>query len=97
MLAYAFEGSARIGPNGTTLEEGQLAILGAGDSVRLSGAGGPGRLLLLGGIPLREPVARYGPFVMNTRAELVQAVEDYQSGKMGEITRSAEIRGEAAL
>jgi redox-sensitive bicupin YhaK (pirin superfamily) len=97
MLAYVFEGSARTGPNGTALEEGQLAILGAGDSVRLSGAGGPGRLLLLGGIPLREPVARYGPFVMNTRAELVQAVEDYQSGKMGEITRSAEIRGEAAL
>ena len=95
MLAYVFEGSARIGPNGTNLDEGQLAILGAGDSVRLSGGNVPGRLLLLGGVPLREPVARYGPFVMNTRAELVQAVEDYQSGKMGEITRSAEIRGEA--
>jgi len=95
MLAYVFEGSARIGPNGTRFEEGQLAIFGAGDSVHLSGSGGPGRLLLLGGVPLREPVARYGPFVMNTRAELVQAVEDYQSGKMGEITRSAEIRGEA--
>src|SRR5438552_17100762 len=83
-------------PNGTSLEAGQLAIFGPGDSVRLSGAGGPGRLLLLGGVPLREPVARYGPFVMNTRAELVQAVEDYQRGKMGEITRSAEPRGRGA-
>jgi redox-sensitive bicupin YhaK (pirin superfamily) len=96
MLAYVFEDSARIGPNGTTLEEGQLAVFGAGDSVRLLGANVPGRLLLLGGVPLREPVARYGPFVMNTRAELIQAVEDYQTGKMGEITRSAEIRGEAS-
>jgi quercetin 2,3-dioxygenase len=95
MLAYVFEGSARVGPNGTTLEEGQLAVFGAGESVRLSGAAGPGRLLLLGGIPLHEPIARYGPFVMNTRAELIQAVEDYQSGRMGEITRSAEIRGDA--
>jgi quercetin 2,3-dioxygenase len=95
ILAYVFEGSARVGPNGTTLAEGQLAILGAGDSVRLSGGAGPGRLLLLGGVPLREPVARYGPFVMNTRAELVQAVEDYQSGRMGEITRSAELRGDS--
>src|SRR2546430_2077847 len=95
MLVYVFEGSVRIGPNGTTLEEGQLAILGTGDSVRLVGAARPGRILLLGGVPLREPVARYGPFVMNTRAELVQAFEDYESGRMGEITRSAEIQGDA--
>ncbi|TMA86078.1 MAG: pirin family protein [Deltaproteobacteria bacterium] len=95
MLVYVFEGSVRIGPNGTTLEEGQLAILGTGDSVRLVGAARPGRILLLGGVPLHEPVARYGPFVMNTRAELVQAFEDYESGRMGEITRSAEIQGDA--
>src|SRR5438445_288145 len=95
MLVYVFEGSVRIGPNGTTLEEGQPAILGTGDSVRLAGAARPGRILLLGGVPLREPVARYGPFVMNTRAELVQAFEDYESGRMGEITRSAEIQGDA--
>ena len=95
VLVYVFEGSVRIGPNGTTLEEGQLAILGTGDSVRLAGAARPGRILLLGGVPLREPVARYGPFVMNTRAELVQAFEDYESGRMGEITRSAEIQGDA--
>ena len=42
---------------------------------------------MIGGLPLREPVARYGPFVMNTRAEIVQAIDDYQSGRMGAIRR----------
>ena len=90
MLAYVFEGEARVGDE--LVREGQLAILGAGDAVRLEGGGSAGRLLLLGGMPLREPVARYGPFVMNTRAELIQAFEDFESGRMGEITRSAEVR-----
>ncbi len=87
MLAYVFEGEVRVGE--TTVRDGQLAVLGEGDAVRLSG--GRGRLLLLGGVPLKEPVARYGPFVMNTRAELIEAFEDFQSGKMGEITRTAEV------
>jgi len=89
-FVYVFEGSARVASR--EIDEGQMAVLGPGTSVRLSGANGPGRLLLLAGAPLREPVARYGPFVMNTRSELVQAFDDFQSGKMGEITRTAEVR-----
>jgi len=88
-LVYVFDGAAAVGDERRTLVEGQMAVLGEGDAVRLRGADKPGRLLLLAGVPFDEPVARYGPFVMNTREELVQAFEDYQSGKMGEITRSA--------
>ena len=69
-----------------------MALLGPGDAVRLAGVdGGPGRLLLLAGVPLREPVARYGPFVMTTEAEIMQAARDFQSGRMGEITRTARV------
>jgi redox-sensitive bicupin YhaK (pirin superfamily) len=90
-LAYVFQGSALVGNEGKAVRDGQLAMFGAGDAVRLRGADGGGRLLLLAGVPIEEPVARYGPFVMNTQEEIVQAVRDYQSGKMGEITRTAEV------
>ncbi|MFZ5891040.1 MAG: pirin family protein [Myxococcota bacterium] len=90
-LAYVFEGTARVGDSGARLERGQLAVFGPGDVLRLRGAPGAGRLLLLAGVPLNEPVARYGPFVMNTRDEVIQAFEDYSNGRMGEITRTAEL------
>src|SRR5215831_17117865 len=92
-LAYVFEGSVRIGERdgGGAVADGQMALLGAGDSVRLRGAPGGGRLLLLAGVPLGEPIARYGPFVMNNDAELVAAFQDFQSGRMGEITRTAKV------
>ena len=90
-LAYAFQGSALVGNEGKEIKDGQLVLFGAGDAVRLRGTEGGGRLLLLAGVPIKEPVARYGPFVMNTQAEIVQAVRDYQSGRMGEITRTAEV------
>jgi quercetin 2,3-dioxygenase len=90
-LAYVFQGSALVGNEGKAIRDGQLALFGSGDAVRLRGAEGGGRLLLLAGVPTGEPVARYGPFVMNTHDEIVQAVRDYQSGRMGEITRTAEV------
>jgi hypothetical protein len=85
---YVFEGAARAG--GRDLRDGQLAVLGEGGAVRLSApaeAKAPARLLLLAGAPLREPVVSYGPFVMNTREQILEAVRDYQSGRMGEIAR----------
>jgi len=92
VLAYVFQGSALIGNEAAEVIDGQLALLGAGDRVRLRGpASGSGRLLLLAGVPIGEPVSRYGPFVMNTQQELIEAVHDYQSGRMGEITRTAEV------
>jgi len=90
-LAYVFQGSALVGNEGKAIRDGELALFGAGDAVRLRGAEGGGRFLLLAGVPIKEPVARYGPFVMNTQEEIVQAVRDYQSGRMGEITRTAEV------
>jgi redox-sensitive bicupin YhaK (pirin superfamily) len=92
-LVYLFGGSVRVGDEGKPVSDGQLAILGPGDTVRLRGASaGPARLLLLAGVPLGEPVARYGPFVMNTEDEIMQAVRDFQTGRMGEITRTADLR-----
>ncbi len=90
-IVYVFDGAARVGEGaGQQVVDGQLARLGQGDAVALAndaGSGKPARLLLLAGVPLREPVARYGPFVMNTEEQIRQAVLDYQSGRLGEIAR----------
>lgn len=90
-FAYVFQGSVLVGGEGREVHDGQLALLGPGDAVRFRGTRGGGRVLLLAGVPIKEPVARYGPFVMNTQQELADAVRDYQSGRMGEITRTAEV------
>jgi redox-sensitive bicupin YhaK (pirin superfamily) len=90
-LVYVFAGSVRVGDRADVVADGQLAVLGEGDAVRLRGGAEKARLLLLAGVPLGEPVARYGPFVMNTQRELEQAFQDYQSGRMGEITRTAQV------
>jgi len=87
-LVYLISGEARLGAEHKPVREGQMAMLGDGDQIRLAvanEAGAPADLLLLAGVPLNEPVARYGPFVMNTREEIEQAFRDYQSGRMGRI------------
>jgi redox-sensitive bicupin YhaK (pirin superfamily) len=85
-LAYVLAGSGTVGRERRPVETGQLAVFGRGDTVTL--AGDPRReldVLLLGGRPIREPVAAYGPFVMNNRAELITAFEDYQAGRLGTV------------
>ena len=90
-LAYIFAGEARVGPgeaDARRVADGELAILGDGGSMDLAvdaGADRPAEILVLTGVPLREPVARYGPFVMSTQREIIQAVEDYQAGRLGRI------------
>jgi len=80
-FAYVFEGTAKIGSEAQLVERGQLAVLSLGDGVTVEGGPKGGRLILVAGRPLREPVAKYGPFVMNTPAEIHQAIADYQAGK----------------
>jgi hypothetical protein len=85
-IAYVIDGVLRAGPDGRAVKEGQMAWLGSGDAVRLKAENpSPANFLLLTGVPLNEPVARYGPFVMNTRAEIEQAFEDYKAGRLGSI------------
>jgi quercetin 2,3-dioxygenase len=85
-LAYVLSGSGEVGPERHPIALGQLAVFADGDSVTVSARRGEALdVLLLGGQPLREPVAAHGPFVMNTRAELVQAFEDFQAGHLGTI------------
>jgi redox-sensitive bicupin YhaK (pirin superfamily) len=85
-LAYALAGDGTVGVDGRPFGTGQLAVLGSGEALTLGAhAKRPLDVLLLGGRPIREPIAAYGPFVMNTRAELVQAVEDFQAGRLGTV------------
>jgi redox-sensitive bicupin YhaK (pirin superfamily) len=80
---YVFEGSVQAGPAESrhAVQQGQMAVLGQGDALELLAGSEGARLLLIAGLPLREPVARYGPFVMNTHQEIQQAFQDYQNGR----------------
>ena len=87
-FVYVFEGSVAVGPAEArrTLGTHSAGVLSDGDAVEVTGGPEGGRLLLLAGRPLREPVVQYGPFVMNTHEEIEQAIRDYQNG---ELTRAA--------
>ena len=79
-FAYVYEGSAEVGSPSQALTRGTIAVLTPGAAVRLASEAGA-RLILVAGKPLREPVAQYGQFVMNTEGELRQAFADFQAGK----------------
>ena len=85
-LAYALSGSGSAGADAAPIRTGQLAVLVGGDALTLRASQTEALdVLLLGGQPIGEPVAAYGPFVMNTRAELQQAFDDFQKGRLGTI------------
>jgi redox-sensitive bicupin YhaK (pirin superfamily) len=94
-LVYVLSGRGTVGPVGHQIHQGQLAVFGPGDRISVSAADGQDsnrptmEVLILGGQPIREPVFHYGPFVMNSKAELVQAMDDFNAGKFGAIPPNA--------
>ena len=83
VLVYVYEGSVALGEAGTTINRGQLARLQrTGDTVLLTPMANDTRVVLLSGKPLGEPIVQYGPFVMNTRQQIEQALDDYRRGTL---------------
>lgn len=100
-FAYVYRGKGLFGPPSEAVHASESALvqIGEGDVFTIAGAGADGvKCLLISGEPIREPIARYGPFVMNTRDEIQQAFDDFRSGRMGEIEGAEEryARTEAA-
>lgn len=83
VFVYVYEGGVEIGDaqDARAVDAQELAVLSGGQRLKLRDLGRDSRLILVGGRPLREPVARYGPFVMNTKQEVMQAFVDFQEGK----------------
>jgi redox-sensitive bicupin YhaK (pirin superfamily) len=90
-LVYVLAGRGTAGTEHRPIEVGQLAVFGPGDALAVAGRARQDsntpqlEVLILGGQPIREPVVHYGPFVMNTQEEIVQALADYQAGRLGQI------------
>jgi hypothetical protein len=90
-LVYVLSGAGSAGLEGRPIHTGQLVVQGRGDAISLradqvqDARHGALDVLILGGRPIREPVAAHGPFVMNTREELIQAFEDYEAGRLGTV------------
>ena len=85
-MAYVLTGRGTVGTEGRPVEAGQLVVFGPGDHLVVAAADRqtePLDVLLLGGLPIRAPIEHYGPFVMNTREEILQAIDDYQAGRLG--------------
>jgi len=80
-FVYVYEGQAQVGLPASAAPRGTIAVLSPGDSVRLEGGPDGARLILAAGRPLKEPVAKYGPFVMNTVEQLREAFADFQAGR----------------
>ena len=94
-LVYVLSGHGTVGPVDHPIHQGQLAVLGPGDRISVAADRGQDsnrptlEVLILGGKPIREPVVHYGPFVMNTKSELIQALDDFNAGKFGVIPPNA--------
>ena len=95
-LVYILGGNATVGVERRPLETGQLAVLGGGDAITINASQSQDtrtdtlEVLMLGGRPIGEPVAWYGPFVMNTEAEIRQAFDDFEAGRLGSVPASAD-------